>query len=122
MKIRLIRLPFLIPTWAQGQVIFPRTIFHVGTVTPNLLAHELAHVMQIKDTGLFPYWVVYLLGLFFHGYEEHPYEDEAWLMEDDSTFKAVASYIHHAYIKKPRWFRTITIPDDLTKALEEVYG
>src|SRR5690554_2903548 len=78
MKIRFIRLPFLIPTWASGQVIFPRTILYTeGAWTHSFLAHEIRHVFQIEEMGLLKYWWYYIKKLTRFGYHEHPLEDDA---------------------------------------------
>lgn len=45
------------------------------SLTPALLAHELAHVRQWRDDPLFP--VRYTLATLRHGYRDNPYEIEA---------------------------------------------
>jgi len=79
MLVRIIRVPFLIPTWAAAQVLIPRTILVRRGIelTPQLLAHEMAHVWQIQRLGLLGYWFAYLRLLAQHGYVQHPMEIEA---------------------------------------------
>jgi hypothetical protein len=45
------------------------------TLTPGLLAHELAHVRQWRQDPLFP--IRYSLATLRHGYHNNPYEVEA---------------------------------------------
>jgi len=80
---RILRVPFLIPTWAAAQVLLPRTIFvqSSANLTVRLVAHELVHVDQIKRLGLLRYWVKYLWLLAKFGYGDHPMEIEARALE-----------------------------------------
>jgi hypothetical protein len=48
-------------------------VVHPGRrLTPELLAHELEHVRQWREDGLFP--VRYALATLRHGYHDNPYE------------------------------------------------
>ena len=77
--IRVHRVPFLIPPRAVAQVLLPNTILarQGVTLTPVLLAHELAHVDQLARLGLARYWLAYLWLLLRYGYDLHPMELEA---------------------------------------------
>src|SRR5699024_8316443 len=77
MKTRWIRLPFLIPTWAAAQVIFPRTVFYRGTLTKEIAAHEIAHIKQIEKYGLFTYWTTYIREALKQGYRRNALETDA---------------------------------------------
>ncbi len=76
---RIVRVPFLIPTWAAAQVLIPNVIFarRGVTLTEHLVAHELMHVDQINDLGLVRYWLQYLTLLIAKGYHKHPMEAQA---------------------------------------------
>lgn len=95
MKIRVIRLPILLPTWAEAQVLLPRTIFVRGetVLSTALLAHELCHVGQIEKKGLLRYWLTYLSGLARLGYDSHPMEVEARQAEHSTLHRAAAATI-----------------------------
>lgn len=90
-RIRIVRLPFLIPTWAHAQVVFPDTIFVRRDVklTVDLIAHELEHIKQIDEMGLLRYWWVYLKGLIRHGYRRHPLEHDAWVITEEEERQAL---------------------------------
>ena len=77
--VRIVRVPFLIPPKAVAQVLLPNTVLvrRGVSLTPVLLAHELAHVDQLKRYGLLRYWWRYLTLLIRHGYHRHPMELEA---------------------------------------------
>ena len=79
--IRIVTLPFLIPDWAAAQVLFPNMIFvnrkHERYVTAHLLAHEIVHVMQIRELGLLRYWWKYLWLARKHKHSSHPMEQDA---------------------------------------------
>lgn len=78
-QVRIVRVPFLVPTWAAAQVLLPRMVLvrRGVNLTPHLLAHELAHVDQIQRYGLLGYWARYLWLLAGHGYHGHAMEAEA---------------------------------------------
>ena len=46
-------------------------------VWPALLAHEMGHVHQWREMGMWRFVGRYLLGLVTHGYRRHPMEREA---------------------------------------------
>lgn len=79
MSIKIVKVPFLIPNWAAAQVLFPNTIFAKKEYADNVntIAHEIVHVDQIKEYGLFLFWIRYLYLLAKHGYTNHPMEIEA---------------------------------------------
>ncbi len=78
-RLRIVRLPFLIPTSAAAQVLFPNTVFVARStrLSRSLLAHELKHVDQLAELGLLRYWWRYARLLAAHGYAQHPMELEA---------------------------------------------
>ena len=98
---RIIFLPFLIPPWAAGQVLFPNTIFIKSSVRDKVheyfIAHELAHVDQLNELGLLRYWGKYLTLLFRHGYQEHPMEREATEKTLDRDMRARARDLMRRY-------------------------
>lgn len=105
-RIRLVRLPFLIPTWAGGQVLFPRTIFYTGQLSAPLLAHEIAHVYQIEELGLFQYWFAYLTDLILSGYNKNILEVEA-----EAAVKDHIGYAKYLIEKEVdgRWYQTVIL-------------
>lgn len=112
MKIRLIRLPFLIPPWAAAQVIFPRTIFYRGKpdrLSYGLIAHELGHVLQIERDGLLGYWWNYLTGLIGTGYNKHWMEKEADTFSNHGWVKASASRLFHRTWTLTSWFTIVQV-------------
>ena len=75
-RTRLVRVPFLIPTWAAAQVLWPRTILvkqGVG-LTVGLVAHELTHIEQLEDRGVLGFWLGYLRLRMRYSYRDHPWE------------------------------------------------
>lgn len=112
MKIRLIRLPFLIPTWAAAQVIFPRTIFYRGKpdrLRYDLIAHELGHVLQVERDGLLRYWWNYLTGLIRTGYNKHWMEKEADMFSNRGWVKSSASRLFHRAWTLTSWFTVVQV-------------
>lgn len=78
--IRLVWVPFLIPNWAAGQtwgrfILLNRKYKEV--IDAKLVAHELVHVVQWKQHGVFGFGLKYLWQLFRYGYDKHPLEEEA---------------------------------------------
>lgn len=70
--------------WADGMVVWPWMWFkpakmHVST---TLYRHELQHCYQIARLGRFKFYASYLLKWFRYGYRRHPYELEAWDMQN----------------------------------------
>jgi len=78
LPVSIIRVPWLIPRWARAQVWGRVILLRRGVeISEQLLAHELAHVMQWRALGIFPFMFHYLMGLFRYGYQRHPLELEA---------------------------------------------
>lgn len=84
----LVRLPFLLPLWADAQVVIPRRIFLGRRAQPSLrlLAHELVHVEQLERMGMLRYWSSYLVLLMRCGYREHPMELDAIVRSAEPRF------------------------------------
>jgi hypothetical protein len=87
-RVRLIRLPFLLPRWAAAQVLLPGKVFVRSgvVVTRRLLAHELVHVEQLRRMGILRFWWTYLILLLRHGYREHPMELDAIVRSAEPRF------------------------------------
>lgn len=79
-RVRILRVPYLIPSWATAQVLLPNLVLvkEGADLTETLLAHELVHVEQIRRLGLLRYWFRYVRLLLRHGYWDHPMEIEAY--------------------------------------------
>lgn len=92
MRVRLVRVPFLVPGWAAAQVLLPRSILVRRGVrlSRRLLAHELRHVDQLAELGLARYWSVYARLLVRRGYHAHPLEVDARRAEADPDYLARA--------------------------------
>lgn len=77
-RVRLRRVPWLIPGWAQAQA-WPRLILIRRGVllTEALLAHELAHVDQWRRLGTLAFVWRYCRDFWRYGYAAHPLEAEA---------------------------------------------
>ncbi len=93
-RVRLIRVPWLIPLWAQAQV-WGRCILIRRNVplTLDLLAHELAHVQQWQRLGVVRFLWRYATGLIRHGYWHHPLEEEARAAEHHPHYRDWAGEI-----------------------------
>jgi hypothetical protein len=94
-RIRLV--PWLIPNWARAQtwgnvVLVKRTT----RLTPELLAHELAHVLQWRSFGVVGFVRRYACHLIRHGYENNPLEIVARLAATDDAFLTWARAILRA--------------------------
>jgi hypothetical protein len=77
-RVRLIIVPWLIPRWAQAQVWGNVILVRRGVpITEQLLAHELAHVLQWRLMGILPFVCTYLKYFLRHGYLDHPLEHQA---------------------------------------------
>lgn len=91
--IRLTYLPFLIahPNML-AQVWWPETIFIKKGVwlTERQMAHEVAHVWQLRKMGWLRYIATYLWLLLWKGYYEHPMELEANALADNADVEAEA--------------------------------
>lgn len=88
------RKSFLIPFWAAAQVPAKRTIWvkRGVTLTPTLLAHELAHVIQAEQ---YPWPLAYFMQWASSGFKYHsmPFEVEARRAEKDPWYRSWASDI-----------------------------
>jgi hypothetical protein len=89
--IRLIIVPWLIPRWARAQVWGRVILIRRGAaVTEQLLAHELAHVLQWRLMGILPFMFYYLKYFVRHGYQNHPLERQARAAEEQDFYRAWA--------------------------------
>ena len=79
--------PWLIPTWARAQAWWNAILVKRGVgLTEELLAHELAHVLQWRSLGVFRFMFNYARYFLRHGYVGHPLEMTARLAETDDYF------------------------------------
>jgi hypothetical protein len=62
-------------------------------VTEQLLAHELAHVLQWRLLGIFPFIFYYLKYFRRHGYQGHPLERQAQTAEHQDFYRSWARWI-----------------------------
>ncbi len=87
-RVRLKRVPWLLPTWAQAQA-WPRLILIRRGVplTEALLAHELAHVDQWRRLGPVVFVWRYCLDFWRYGYTDHPLEEEARAAAADPIYR-----------------------------------
>lgn len=90
-RVRLRRVPWLIPSWAQAQA-WPRLILIRRGVplTETLLAHELAHVQQWQRLGLIAFIWTYCRYFLRYGYADHPLEEEARAAAADPWYRCWA--------------------------------
>jgi hypothetical protein len=96
-RVRLIRVPWLLPGWAQAQVWGRYILIRRGVpLTLNLLAHELAHVQQWQRLGVARFIWHYAKGLVRHGYWRHPLEEEARAAEHQPSYRDWAGEILNA--------------------------
>src|SRR5512147_1555201 len=92
--VRLITVPWLIPGWARAQVWGRFILIRRGVVvTEKLLAHELAHVLQWRLMGIFPFIFYYLKHFLRHGYQKHPLEFQAQTAEHQDFYRSWARQI-----------------------------
>jgi hypothetical protein len=85
--IRIYYVPWLIPTWARAQAWWNAILVKRGVgLTEELLAHELAHVLQWRSLGVFRFMFDYARYFLRHGYEGHPMEMAARSAETDDDF------------------------------------
>ena len=92
--VRLIIVPWLIPRWAQAQVWGRVILIRRGVaVTEQLLAHELAHVLQWRIMGILPFIFNYLKYFLRHGYLNHPLERQAQAAEHHDFYRSWARQI-----------------------------
>ncbi len=80
--VKIFVVPWLIPTWARAQTWGNAVLVRKGVeLTPQLLAHELAHVLQWRSLGVAGFISRYARHLIRHGYEKSPLEVAARLAE-----------------------------------------
>jgi hypothetical protein len=97
-NVRLITVPWLIPRWARAQVWGRVILIRRGAaVTEQLLAHELAHVLQWRVMGIFSFIFYYLKYFVRHGYRNHPLELQAQLAEQQDFYRSWARQILSSY-------------------------
>lgn len=85
--IRIIFVPWLIPGWARAQTWWNVILVRRGVrLTKQLLAHELAHVLQWRVFGVCGFFCRYARHLVVQGYEYNPLEIIARLAEQDDFY------------------------------------
>ena len=90
-RVRLRRVPWLIPGWAQAQAWPHLVLIRRGVpLTEALLAHELAHVEQWRRLGLIAFIWNYCRDFFHYGYADHPLEKEARAATADPRYRSWA--------------------------------
>ena len=87
--------------WAGGMVLYPFVIFNMRTPTQRLFKHELQHCYQIREKGVFKFYVSYVFNLLRHGYKNHPDEIPAFKVEMEPLT-----------IPELRWYKTGVIELD----------
>jgi hypothetical protein len=99
--IRIYYVPWLIPTWARAQTWWNVILVRRGVgLTVQLLAHELAHVLQWRALGVGRFLFHYARHFLRHGYEKNPLEMAAREAEQDDYYLNWAREILKAE-KKP---------------------
>ncbi len=79
--------PWLIPGWARAQAWWTVILVKRGVpLTEGLVAHELAHVLQWREFGVWGFMFAYLRLFRRHGYEAHPLEMAARRAETDGFY------------------------------------
>jgi hypothetical protein len=92
--IKIIFVPWLIPNWARAQTWGNVVLVRRGVrLTKQLLAHELAHVLQWRAFGVCGFVCRYARHLVAQGYERHPLEILARLAEQDDFYLTWAQEI-----------------------------
>ncbi len=90
-NVRIFRVPWLIPGWARAQVWGRVILVKRGVqLTEDLLAHELAHVLQWRTLGAGRFMWRYAGHQIRHGYDQNPLEITARMAARDSFFLAWA--------------------------------
>ncbi len=90
-SVRIFRVPWLIPGWACAQAWGRVILVKRGVqLTENLLAHELAHVLQWRALGAGRFIWRYAGQQLRHGYDQNPLEKTARVAARDSFFLAWA--------------------------------
>ena len=97
-NVKIVVLPFLIPTWAAGQTwghhIFLSQSYVDNSWAPStrLIAHELVHVDQWQMQGWkFPFKYAYQL--LVNGYENNSFEVEARKWENTDEYQSLAETV-----------------------------
>lgn len=94
LSIRLIRVPWLIPSWARAQTWGRWILVRRDTpLTAALLAHELAHVEQWHTLGRLRFLWQYAWGLWRYGYWRHPLEQAARAAVQEPFYQAWAAVV-----------------------------
>lgn len=93
MKVRLhFRSPLLLffPSWVTGVTVGRHIFFRRGreTVSPQTLRHELIHVCQYAELGLWGFLWRYLWRERRHPYREKSFEREAFDHQNDPDYRA----------------------------------
>ena len=100
--VKIVYVPWLLPTWARAQVWGTVILVKRGVgLTEKLLAHELAHVLQWRLLGVFGFMYDYARFFLRHGYARHPLEMAARLAEQDEYFLHWAREILRAGRNQP---------------------
>jgi hypothetical protein len=85
--VRIVSVAWLIPNWARAQTWGNVVLVKRGVrLTTQLLAHELAHVLQWRSLGVLGFVCRYARHLIGRGYKEHPLEIAARLAEQDDFY------------------------------------
>ncbi|MDI6852775.1 MAG: hypothetical protein QME75_04110 [Deltaproteobacteria bacterium] len=93
-QVRILTVPWLIPTWAKAQAWWNVILVRRGVdLNDRLLAHELAHVLQWRALGVLPFIFHYVRHLISHGYEAHPLEVHARTAEKSGFYRKWAKEI-----------------------------
>jgi hypothetical protein len=84
LRVRIYLVPWLIPTWARAQTWWNVVLVRRGVrISQELLAHELAHVLQWRSLGVWGFVGQYVRHFIRHGYEQNPLEIAARAAEHD---------------------------------------
>jgi hypothetical protein len=107
LPVKIIFVPWLIPNWARAQTWWNVVLVRRGVqLTKQLLAHELAHVLQWRAFGVLGFVCRYASHLVAQGYEQNPLEIIARLAEQDDFYL--------------EWAQEILTAEDLGGNLQEV--
>jgi hypothetical protein len=87
LPVKIIFVPWLIPLWARAQTWRQVILVRRGVgLTPGLVAHELAHVLQWRAFGVLGFVCRYARHLLAHGYLQNPLEILARQAEQDDFY------------------------------------
>ena len=96
-SVRIVRVPWLIPGWARAQAWGRVILVKRGVqLTRDLLAHELAHVLQWRALGAGGFMWRYACHQIRRGYRENPLEISARVAEKEEFFLGWAREILRA--------------------------